>query len=109
MSTVESVECFCIDFAFAFNLEGNIQSLTLGYDRYLPCDLNTIFGFVGCHLDIASLLATCTTDVPVFDFEVRWDDITNEDILERRIPIVLEQDENFVSSFSTHWNSLLTC
>ena len=109
MSTVESVESFCIDFAFALDLKGDIQSLTLANDRDLPSDFNTIFGLVCRHLNIASLFATSTTDVPVLDFKVRWDYITDEDILKCRISIVLKQNEDFVSSLSTHWDGLLSC
>ena len=105
---MESIECFCIDLAFTLDFKGDVKSLALGNNWNIPCDFDTSLGFVCRHFNIASLLSTCTTDVPVFDRKVRWNDISDEDILESSITVVLEQDEYFVSTLSTHWNRLLS-
>ena len=47
MRTMETVECFSVDFAFAFDFEGNIESFTFGNDWYFPCNFYTGFGFIG--------------------------------------------------------------
>ena len=108
MSAMESVKCFCIDFTFAFDLKGNIETFSFSDDRDFPSDFNACIG-LGCrHVNVASLVSTSTTNVPIFDFEVGRYDVTNKDVLKCSISVVFKQNKNFISALATHWNGLLS-
>ena len=66
---------------------------------------NAVFG---AHLAIGALVAAATTNVPVCNFEVCRHDIVDVNVFQGRVTIVLEQDEDLVSSLSTNWECLLS-
>ena len=108
VSAVESVECFSINLAFALDLKGYIKTLAFANNWKFPSNFNTIFGFVCAHVNICALVSTSTSNMPILDFKVGWDDILDEYILKSCVTVVLKENENFVATLSTHRNCLLS-
>ena len=109
MSAMESVECFSIDLAFTLDFKGYIETLALANNWKFPCNLDSVFSFVCCHVNVCTLFSTSASNMPILDFKVGWDDVLDENILQCSVAIVLKENENFVATLSTHWNCLLSC
>ena len=99
---MESVECFRINLTRSFDFHKDIKTLALSNEWHHPTDVGTTFAFFGAHLAIGSLVAASTTNVPIGNFEVCWHDIVDVHVLESGVTVVLEQNEDFVSSLSTN-------
>ena len=69
MYAVESVECFCVNFATALDVKGNFETLALLNLRDMPNDVEATFAVFGRHLDIVTLAGTGFNS-PFLDFEL---------------------------------------
>ena len=108
MCAVESVEGFSINLAFALDFKGNVKTLPFANNWKFPSNFNSIFGFVCCHINICTLFSTSASDMPIFDLKVGRNNILDEDILQCSISVILKENENFVTTLSTHRYCLLS-
>ena len=74
----------------------------------MPEDVKAAFAFFGGHGDIVSL-AVGTLHFPFLDFKLGWKDIVDVQVAQGGVPVVLEENQNFVAALSSKRNSLLTC
>ena len=105
---MEPVQCFSIDLSGSLDFHEHIKAFTLANKRNHPADVcatNTVFGV---HFTIGALFATAASYVPVGDFKVCWHDIVDVHILQGGVSVVLEEDQDFVSTLSANRQRLLS-
>ena len=103
---MESVEGFCIDFAASLDVKGDLKALTLLHLWYVPHDVEATFAVFRGHGDIIAL-AVCALHDPFLNFELRWQNIVDVEVAQGGIAVVLEENQNLVSTLSAKWNGLL--
>ncbi len=108
MHTVESIECFCIDFSGALDVKGNFQAFAFLYLWNMPYDVEATFTIFRGHGDVVSL-STGALELPVFDFKLGREHVVDVEVAEGSIAIVFKQNQHFIATFATEWDGLLTC
>ena len=107
MNTVESIQCFSIHFTRALDVKGNFEAFAFLNLWNVPNDVEATFTVFRGHGDVISL-AIGTLEFPVLDFKLRRQYIVDVKVAERRVSIVLKQDQHFIAAFATQRDGLLS-
>ena len=106
VNPVEPVEGFGVNFAAAFDVKGNLEALALLDLWNMPNDVKSTFAVFGGHGDVVSL-PVLVLHFPILDLKLWWENIVDVEVAQGRVAVVLEENQDFVSSLSTQRDGLL--
>ena len=106
MDTVESVERLGVNLPAALDVEGDFESLAFLHLGNVPHDVKAALAVFGGHGDIVSL-ALSVLHLPVLDFKLGRKHVVDVQVAERRVAVVLKQNQNLVAPFATKGYGLL--
>ena len=104
---METVECFSVNFSASLDIKGNFQTFTLLDLGDMPYNMQSTFSFFRGHLDVITL-SVCTLHGPIFDLKLCREDIVDIQVTQCCVTVVFEQNQDFITTFSSERNRLLT-
>ena len=107
MNAVEDVSEFSVNGSWASDFEGNHNFFALVHQRDVPSEMCSIFAFFTGHFTVISLVSV-TTDKPVFNLEIFWNDVLECDVFQSSVAFIVEHNQDFMPSLSADFLCHLT-